>query len=346
MGATPQSNATLAQIARALASADDICICGHVSPDGDCIGSELALACALRRLGKNVVALLAKDDPVDAGLSFLPGFDGLRPASDFVDRRECGTVPLRRFQTFVCVDVPTAERLGPDAALLHEAADQTITIDHHAVPERMSELSYTDPEAASTTQLVWEIACLLEAVGEDVATCAYTGLLTDTGGFRYQNVTAETLRVGAAMLDAGAVAASVASAVFQGRSLASLKLEALAVERAVILRDGQGIVSWLTRNDFARFSATKADAEPIVNALRSLRGVRVACMLREQEDSVRASLRAKDETDVSRIARLHAGGGHAAAAGCTFSESLEDAIAIVSREIVGALEEEDSEVMA
>ncbi len=346
MGATPQSNATLEQIARALESVDDICICGHVSPDGDCIGSQLALAAALAHHGKRVSCVLAKNEPIDVGLAFLPGAHDLVPASRFASADGASDAQPYRFQAFVCVDVPTAERLGADAALLHAAADLTITVDHHAVPERMSDLSFTDPEAAATCELVWQIAGYLDARTSDVALCAYTGLVTDTGGFRYQNVTAQTLRTGAEMLEAGAVAHVVASEVFQGRSLASLKLEALAVERACMLDEGQGVVSWLSLDDFSRFGATKADAEPIVNALRSIRGVRVACMLREQNGAVRASLRSKDATDVSAIARRYDGGGHTAAAGCTLHCSMEEAIRALSADIEEALRACAAEVRA
>ena len=152
MTVTPQTNTTLSEIASALAERDRFVIGGHVSPDGDCLGSALGLAWALRQLGKQVTCVLARDEEPPSDLMFLPGADGLVPAARFEGPCEC----------FIAVDVPTPERLG-DGARLHEAAPFTVTVDHHAVPRAMSDLSYTDPDAASTSLLIWELAALLGA---------------------------------------------------------------------------------------------------------------------------------------------------------------------------------------
>ena len=139
MSVTPQTNADLPAIAQALAERDDIVISGHVSPDGDCLGSQLVLAHALRALGKRATCVLATDEPYDEKLAFMPGMEGMVPASSFE-----GPVGA-----FVAVDVPTVERMG-DAAALHDAAALTVTVDHHAVPTSMADLTYVDPDAAAT----------------------------------------------------------------------------------------------------------------------------------------------------------------------------------------------------
>lgn len=323
MTATPQSNATLARIAGELASRDNFVICGHVSPDGDCIGSELALGAALRALGKNVVCLINGTDPVEAGLAFLPGSQQIVHVCDF--EGPC--------DTFVAVDVPTIERLG-EAAALHDAAALRITIDHHAVDTCMAELSYTDPDAAATACLVWEVCGLMGIERtRDIARCAYTGLMTDTGGFRFGNTDESVFRMAAEMVAAGADPEESAREAFQNRSLASFKLEAIAIERSELLCEGSAVISWLSRDDFDRFDAVKADAEPIINTLRSIRGVHVACVLREQDGYVRGSLRSDDGTDVAAIARRHNGGGHKAAAGFTLHTSLADGVDIMRAEL-------------
>ena len=194
MAVTPQTNTTLAAIACALRERDHFVICGHVSPDGDCLGSQLALAAALRQAGKQCACVLARDEEPPRDLAFLPGFDGLVPAARYEGPCE----------VFVAVDVPTTERVG-DAARLQAAADLTVTVDHHAVPEAMSALSYTDPDVASTTMLVWELAAVLGAERDRiVATCCYTGLMTDTGRFQYQNADAAAFAAAAEMVAAGA----------------------------------------------------------------------------------------------------------------------------------------------
>ena len=286
MAVTPQTNTDLGAIAEALRSRDDFIICGHVSPDGDCLGSQLGLAAALKGLGKRVTCLLAKDEPIDERLGFLPGAAELVPAASFDGIA----------RTFVAVDVPTRERIGEAAAALLEGCDLTVTVDHHAVDSTMTDLVYVDPDAASTTMLVWELAGLLGAErAGDVAQCCYTGLVTDTGRFQYQNTDAAAMRAASEMVEAG----------------------------------GAYALSWLSCDDFEATGAVKADAEPIIDALRSVAGVRVACMLREQGDVVRGSLRAKDDTDVAAVARSFGGGGHVAAAGFTLSCTLDEARRLV-----------------
>ncbi len=316
---TPQKSATLPQIARALLEYESFVICGHVSPDGDCLGSQLALAHALRSLGKRATCVLAKDEAYDRSLAFLPGIGDMVPACSYE----------ASFDVFVAVDVPTLDRMG-DAARLHAAAALTVTIDHHAAPAAVSDLNYVDPDAAATTMIVWELARLMGAASDpELAICAYTGLVTDTGRFQYQNTTACALSAAAQMVAAGADAAYVSRQVYQSRSLASVLLEERAIGRMRLSHGGKVALSWLVRGDFAACGAVKADAEPLIDVLRSLSGVCVACMLREQDGAVRGSLRAKDETDVAALARAFGGGGHKAAAGFTVEGSLEHAIELV-----------------
>ncbi|WP_080797166.1 DHH family phosphoesterase [Arabiibacter massiliensis] len=329
MAVTPQTNTSLASIAEALREHDDFVVCGHVSPDGDCIGSQLALAVALRSIGKRAACLLAKDEAPDARLAFLPGFDELVFAGSFDGAA----------RTFVAVDVPTRERIGEHAAALRDACGLSVVVDHHAVDSTMADLTYVDPAAASTTMLVWELAGLLGADRSgDVALCCYTGLVTDTGRFQYQNTDAAAMRAASEMVEAGADPAAVSRAIFQNRSLPSVRLESIAVERMRFGAGGACALSWISHDDFEAVGASKADAEPIIDALRSVAGVRVACMLREQGDAVRGSLRAKDGTDVAAVARSFGGGGHVAAAGFTLECPLPEAVAVVERALEEALE--------
>ena len=164
MSVTPQTNITLAELAVFLRDHDDFCICGHVSPDGDCLGSQLSLAHALRSLGKRVVCVLARDEALDAGAASLPGARDLVWAG-FVERAP---------QCFVAVDVPTRERLGDAARLLDESA-ASATVDHHAVDDRMTDVCYTDPDSASTSLLVWELIGYLGVEpSAEMATCAFS----------------------------------------------------------------------------------------------------------------------------------------------------------------------------
>ena len=326
MTVTPQTNIDLKTMADKLLACDNFVISGHVSPDGDCIGSALALGEALRQCGKTVTCVLVSDDPVDKNLRFLPGVETLVPACEFAGVAE----------TFIGVDVPLRSRLGDYLPAILDQCQTSFTIDHHAVDTPMCQWVYVDPAASSTTLLIWELTGLLGADRSGViAEACYTGLVTDTGRFQYQNTTPEAFVAAAEMASAGVDTANVSRQLFQSRSLPSIALEARAVERMEMLRDARVVISWLTCEDFEELGAIKADAEPVIDKLRSIDGVSVACILREQDDCIRGSFRAKDETDVSALARQLNGGGHKAAAGFTLPLPLEEAKALVR----GLLEE-------
>lgn len=313
---TPQTNTTLTDIAGAITQGDHFIISGHINPDGDCLGSQLALACALERMGKQVACILAEDRPLDASLSFIPGSEKLVPARFFKGRPG----------VFITVDVPTRERLGKDAARLLDACALSITLDHHAVETTMADLVYVDTDAASTTLLVWEL-CEIVGVSRagQLARCCYCGLVSDTGRFQYQNTSARAFVAAAEMVEQGANPAAIAGAFYQNRSHASLFLEACMIEHIRFGLDGAFALSWLAHDDFVTCKATRSDAEMLIDTLRCLQGVQVACLLRDVEGIIRGSLRAKDDTDVARIARLLGGGGHRAAAGFTLELSLTQA---------------------
>lgn len=316
MQLSPRTNITLTEIASRINGAQSFALCGHVSPDGDCLGSELALASALRALGKEVHCLLAKADFVDPSLSFMEGFEELVPAS------ECAC----EVDLFIALDVPTRERLA-DAAVVLDGARSSITIDHHESDTAMTEFTFAAPSSASCSLLVWDLVGLLGVERTAaIATCAYTGLMTDTGRFQYQNADALCFAKAAEMVEAGAKPHEISRAVYQNRTKASLMIEAIALDRMIYLEGGKLAMSWLTKADFEACSATKADAEPIIDILRSIRGISVACVLREQDGVVRGSLRAKDDADVASVAREYGGGGHRAAAGFSLDMSIDEAV--------------------
>lgn len=334
MSVTPQTNATLEEIAERLLKAESICICGHTSPDGDAIGSGLALRSALVELDKDVVMLLADDTAkLDRKFDMLPGVD------TYIHARSHKGSP----DVFVCVDAPNPERIGYSATKVHMRASTTITVDHHASSTRMSDLSYTDPDAASTTVLIWRLAKLLGvSMNRDVATCALAGLMTDTGSFQYQNVDSSALEAASEMVAAGASPNEISASFFQRRSIASIQLEAITIRNMHLICDGRAVLSWIDLDDMKRTKAVKADCEMLINILRSIDGVEVACMLKEQAEDVRGSLRSTDDKDVSAIAAKFGGGGHRAAAGFTFHGSLSSAIDTLTKEITDMMDGESS----
>lgn len=324
MTLTAQTNTTLECIAELIRANDTFVICGHVSPDGDCLGSQLALMHVLRQQSKQAVCLLAKDDPLPADLDFMPGCEDFIPAVSY-EGHPC---------VFIGVDVPNRERLGAHAAAVRDRCGVSITIDHHACDSPMCDHVYVDPDSPSSSVLIWQLVKLLSVQPPaESALCAYVGLLTDTGGFRFQNSTVDAFEVASELVSFGVDPAYVASKVYQSRTMASLKLEKLTIEHMLTNEAGDYALSWLSAQDFACSGACASDAEYMIDVLRSLKGIRVACMLREHGDTVRGSLRAKDDTDVRQVAESLGGGGHIAAAGFTLHCALAEAIEILTQKL-------------
>ncbi len=307
--------ADLHHAAVALRRASSVVICAHVRPDGDAIGSVLALTLALREMGIPAIPTLADDRSASSTYDWLPGFRLYARAAD-----------LEAPAVFVALDTPIPERLGVAAALA-EAAEKVIVIDHHPDARRYGDVHVLDETASATGQLVWELLDALDhKPSSDVALCCYAALLTDTGRFQYQNTTARALRDAAEMLEAGVDPADAARLIYQNRSAASLALEARCMSRLTLANNGHVAYAWVTDEDFEVTGALPEEAEHLPDAVRSLGGIDVALLMRERGGEVRVNLRAKLGFDVSAVARRFGGGGHAAASGFTWEQPGVDSL--------------------
>lgn len=309
-------NATFSEIADALRTHDDFIVCGHTNPDGDCIGSVLGMTALLRALGKHVQPIVALTEPLSSAFAHLPGVDGLVEVED-----------AKPAATFISVDAAGANRLGDEASVLRDQAQFLITLDHHEVPSCEANLYYIDPAAPSATCLVWEVVKASGvSLSQDIATCCYAGLMTDTGRFQFQNSTPYAFEVASEMVATGINPSKISTNFFQSKSIAALHLEALAVDRMELLCNGTVSFSWIDVEDMARLGACKADTEGIIDILRSVGQVHVACLLKDHGTEVRGSIRAKDDTNVAAWAQQFDGGGHKAAAGFTLHCPMDEAI--------------------
>lgn len=317
-----------------LGGARTIAICGHVNPDGDCLGSALALTLGLRELGYEVTPLLAaREKP---GLyDFLGGYDDLVPACDYHQNPD----------VFILVDVPVPQRAG-DGERVFKRAAKTLVIDHHQGDAAFADVGYVDSSAAAAGMLVWDF---LEQAGAqitpDIATCCYTALVTDTGRFQFQNADSRALEAAALMAGAGASPSEIARYVYQRRSWAALQLEGLILNRMQTAFDGRAVMSWACEEDFRKLGATKEDGDSLIDAIRQLDGAEVAVMLREQGPIVRGSIRSKTDRDVASIAAKMNGGGHKAAAGFTIHGSLDEAKKTVKKLLAESFAEEPTAQM-
>lgn len=328
---TPQTNTTLQGIAELFLANSNFYVCGHVHPDGDCLGSTLGVVWLLKKLGKDAQPLIAEDATLDSAMSFLPG------SADIINAHKAIELNLPPVDVFVCVDVPNESRLGEDATTLKNSAKHSVTIDHHAVKQAMSELTYTDPDVTSTTMLIWELAKCFNILDSNddfspLATCIYTGLLTDSGSFVNQNTNIDTFNCAAELVKYGANPSAIANNVYQNRTLASMELDAKTIENAKFLTSNSGkkcALSYITLSDMNKFCATDDDTENTVTCLRAIKGISVVCMLKERDGVIRGSFRAKDDTDVSLLANQFGGGGHKGAAGFNLDCSMDEALQII-----------------
>ena len=293
------------EIAQILRNQDRFVVVSHVNPDGDAAGSLLGMYLGLREMGKQVWPVVK--EPLPDLFNFLPG------RNDLLIGAESKTI---RPHWIISLDVASRERISGDIESFQGQAT-LVNIDHHPSNPGFGDLNFIEPEATSTAELVFRL--FKEAghqVSADVAMCLYTGLITDTGGFRYERVNAATLHLGAQMLESGFNAYTVCRQLFEEHPVSRLHLERIMLERLEILLDGRLIMSTLLVEDFEHLGAAMSDAENLVNRLREIRGVEVGVLIIQVATGVyRVSLRSKGIVDVASIAVELGGGGHRAAAG-------------------------------
>jgi bifunctional oligoribonuclease and PAP phosphatase NrnA len=292
---------------------------GHVHPDADVLGTLLALGLALEARGWAVQ--YGGPHPAPAALDFLPGVERYRVLGELSDR----------YDVAVLTDCPNPDRTEGLIDRARAAATVVVNVDHHPDNRRYGHVNWVEPAAAATGELVYRLLVGLGApLTPAIATNLFTALHTDTGSFRYSNVTPETFRIAAELVAAGAQPAVVSSALYERRAPDSLRWLGESLARVQVSEDGR--VAWLALPAGA-VPQSFIEAEELVNYPRSIASVRVACFLREIGDQVKVSLRGKGDVDVNRIAARFGGGGHPNAAGCTVKGPLERA----SRDVLAAV---------
>jgi bifunctional oligoribonuclease and PAP phosphatase NrnA len=320
----------LAQAAEAIRSGERFLVTTHENPDGDALGSMLALKLALDQLGKDATMVLAGDAPLPAEYSFMT-LEGLqRRVPDDASER-----------ILIAVDCANESRIGPDPEVL-QLSPLVLNIDHHHDNTRFGDVNVIDAQASSTGELLRDLFRELDVeLTPDIAEPLYIALVTDTGRFQYSNTTPKSLRLAAELVESGADLHRIFQGVYESVQFAKLKLLARALQRAQVYEGGRLVVSYLLRDDFQEVGAAEPYSEGIIDYLRAVEGADMAVLIREPPRSGgplrRVSLRAShDELDVSAIARKSDGGGHRQAAGFSSEASIEEITDFVRREFAAA----------
>jgi len=317
--------AVIEAAARAIEESPTMALACHVGPDGDALGSMLALALAARDRGKEVVAGFGSPHLIPPSLSFLPTELIVAPDA-FPD-----APPL-----MVVLDVGSPERLGELAANAGKAG-KVIVVDHHVTNAGFGDIAVVDPGAGATGELVYEI---LAAIGwgltPEVAMCLHTALVTDTGRFSYSNTTPRTLRIAADLVAAGAEPSVIGRHVYEEAPFGYLKAAAVALGRAQLDSERKVVSTVVTHKELADNEIGWDETENLIDLLRLTLEADTAVLVKAHEDGrVKVSLRSRGDTDVGGLAVAMGGGGHRLAAGFTTQGDPE----AVRDEVVSVVEE-------
>lgn len=299
---------SLADVKKNILASKKIGITYHVSPDGDAVGSALALYQGLLKLNKDVY-MISKDE-LGEYLKFLP-------SSNVVD----STIiePIHGTDLVIGVDCGNLERLS---ANLEYYSGKIANIDHHISNDYYGDINYVDTSAAATAEIIYGLLNEMKiALDINISTCLYTSLVTDTGAFRHSNVTERTLAIASKLKSFGVNNTDIYTQLFDNKEFEALKTMGLALSKMELMFDNK--VSIITMDStFGELG----DSSEVVGYGLKIKGVEVALLIRETEKGVKASLRSKNNVDVRKIAEALGGGGHIKASGITFKDmSLEDA---------------------
>jgi phosphoesterase RecJ-like protein len=298
----------------AIGAAPRIALACHLGPDGDALGSMLALTIALHARGIETVASWSEPFGVPKQYAFLPRQELCRPPAEFPEAPEL----------MITFDAGSIERLGtlePNA----RAAKQLVVVDHHASNDHFGTTNLIDAKAAASAVLTYELLHRLGVeIDRDIATCLYTGLVTDTGRFQYRNTTEEVHRIAGDLIARGVPHDDISRTIYDTHPLGYLKLAGIALER---IRVSDGIAwTWVTQRDMDANAVGQEDIEGLIDLVRTVDSADVAAVLKEQPDGhYKVSMRSKGASNVGAVCEAFGGGGHALAAGFTSRNGDPDA---------------------
>ncbi len=318
------SEAALEELKSFVAGEREFLITAHIDPDGDAVGSCLGLKLALDQLGKESGVVL--DSPLPAGLAFLPSAETIRRPEDV----------SKRYAAAFVLDSSSPDRTGTVLARCLAPSARIAVIDHHWGNAGFGDVRLVKPEASATAELVCDLIELLGVpISPEMAECLYTGILSDTGGFRYANTSARTLRVAAGLVERGARASRVAEELYATKTGSSLRILGLALASLETRSEGMIGAMTISQAMFDSAGAKPEDADGIVQYAKSLIGARVGVLVQEvAPNEIRASLRSDGTVDVNQVASEFGGGGHRNAAGLRVRGDLME----VRQAILQALE--------
>lgn len=309
-----------------------IAVSGHVRPDGDCVGSTLAMYLYLQdnynQDGKKTIDYFLEEPPKE--FQILEGVNSLNPSfqSDKV------------YDLYIALDCGSIDRLGA-AEPMFLAAKDTICIDHHISNTSFAKLNLVEPEASSTCEVLTRLFdknCLSKAVAEAL----YIGLVHDTGVFKHSCTSPETMRAAAVLMEKGVRSTELIEKTFFQKTYIQNQILGRCLLESILLMEGKVIVSGISRKTLEFYNGVPSDTDGVIDQLRSTKGVEVAILFREESTmTYKVSMRSNEIVDVSKIAKVFGGGGHIRAAGCTMNGTWHDVVNNITGYIAAQLAENE-----
>lgn len=308
------------QLEEKLKGVTSVGISGHVRPDGDCVGSVMAVY--------NYITAYHPEIEVKAYLETIPNVFYFLKNTEKINTE----IPKKEHDLFIVLDCGDELRLG----IRQEGfrlAKHTLCIDHHISNQAFAEENVIVPDASSTCELVFQMM-ETEKITKEIAECLYTGIAHDTGVFQYSCTSAKTMHIIGLLMEKGIDYSKIIDDTFYTKTYEQNRILGYALLNSKLYLNGKVILSYVTKEHLLEFGCTQKDLDAIVSQLRVTKGISVAVFLYENEDgSYKASFRVNGDINVAEIALVFGGGGHVKAAGCTMSAPLEDAISRILEEI-------------
>lgn len=305
----------------------------HLGPDGDALGSQIALGRFLEKLGKTVA--MVNSDEVSYNLDWMPGVEDVEVFDGSMHQREA----LAEADVVFVLDTNDEERLGKVGSMVRDSTATTVLIDHHLEPEQWFDVEFIRDTAAATGELIYEIIEAVDPtlIDAEIATGLYTAIMTDTGSFRYSSVTPRLHRIVADVLERGDIQpAPIHETIYDRESMPGLRLLGRMLNRIRLRFNDQLAYSVVTQRMVDDTGASWDDKKGFVNYVLSIEGVKAALLFSEVDDGAKISFRSEADVRVDEWARSFGGGGHRNAAGAyvkrpTFEEVIEEVVEAAPR---------------
>ena len=316
----------LQEIKNLLLPENKVVIITHYNPDGDAIGSSLGLKHFLKELGLEPIVIVPNDFP-----KFLKWMPEAKKTIIADYKRKMASDAIKDADVIFCLDFNAHNRIGIVGDWLANATAKKILIDHHQQPEDF-DFVYSDVTIPATCQMIYHFIEALgkeDLVNQNIAECLYTGIMTDTGGFRFRSTSATTHRIVANLIEKGADPAMITSNTWDTNTVSRLHLLSLILGRIELVKDGKVAILYLKRDELKEFGFEKGDTEGFVNYGLSIAGTKMSAFFMEDlyEDFIKISFRSKDDVDTNAFARAHFnGGGHINASGGKYFKNIHETI--------------------